>query len=148
MLPGGWHSRPLLLPGQPLETILDQDAQRLRTLGISAETLGQALAQVLAQASDSDWFRPFRHSQLDVEVRRRRGFITCPWAVDETEKCVIGQGGRATANEFVIRNRDTGLVISGFEISAHLIRDHSFFGGPGTAFRLEPPDLAGVLNLR
>lgn len=148
MLPGGWHSRPLLLIGQKLDTILYLDAQRLNELSISAEALGQALADVLSEAKDSDWFHPFRHSRLDVEVRRRRGFITCPWAAEETEKCAVGKGGRATANEFLLRHRNSGLVISGFEISAHLIRDHGFFGGPGTAFRLEPADLAAVLNLQ
>jgi len=148
MLPGGWHSRPLLLPGQPLESVLAQDALRLGELGIIAEAVGQALADILDQGKQSDWFRPFRHSLLDVEVRRRRGFITCPWAAEETDKCMAGKGGRATANEFLLRHRDSGLVISGFEISAHLIRDHGFFGGPGTAFRLEPGDLAVVLNLR
>jgi hypothetical protein len=146
MLPGGWHSRPLLLPGQKLKTVLDQDAQRLHELGITAHALGQALADVLSKARGSDWFLPFRHSRLNIEVRRRRGFITCPWAAEETEKCVVGKGGRATANEFLLRHRERGLVISGFEISAHLIRDHDFFGGPGTVFRLEPADLALVLN--
>jgi len=148
MLPGGWHSRPLLLHGQSLEAVLEQDARRLGDLGIRAEALGQALTDVLDQAKDSDWFRAFRLSHLDVEIRRRRGFITCPWAAEETEKCMAGKGGRATANQFLLRHRDSGLVLSGFQISAHLIRDHAFFGGPGTAFRLKPGDLAVVLNLR
>jgi hypothetical protein len=147
MLPGGWHSRPLLLPDRTLEAVLGQDALTLDKLGVSAEAVGQGLADILDQGRESDWFRPFRHPLLDVEVRRRRGFITCPWAAEETEKCMAGKGGRATANEFKLRHRATGLVISGFEISAHLIRDHGFFGGPGTAFRLEPGDLAALLRL-
>lgn len=148
MLPGGWHGRPLLLPGQSVAAVIAEDARRLRELGCNAEALGQAIADALAHAEDSDWFLPSRGRHLEVELRRRRGFITCPWATEETEKCTVGKGGRATANEFVLRDRDSGVALIGFEISAHLIRDHGFLAGPGTAFRIEPEDLVRMLGQR
>jgi hypothetical protein len=147
MRPGGWFTRPLLLPGQHLEPILGEDARTLAEMDITAHALGKALADLLQQASGSDWHSPHHHAHHDVEVRRRRGFITCPWAKDETEKCVVGEGGRPTANEFLIRHRSSGTTMAGFEISAHLIRDHGFFGGPGTAFRIEPAELVSLLDL-
>lgn len=146
MLPGGWHSRPLLLPGQSLDAVIAEDAGRLRGLGDDAERLGQAIADALAQATGSDWFRPASGAHVEVELRRRRGFITCPWASEETEKCTVGKGGRASANEFLLRDRASGLVLPGFEIMAHLIRDHAFFAGPGTPFRIEPEALCRILG--
>jgi hypothetical protein len=147
MRPGGWFTRPLLLSGQFLEPIVAEDARALADLHLTSQVVGQALARLFTEASASDWHHPHRHRRLDVEVRRRRGFITCPWAQDETEKCTVGEGGRPTANEFVIRDRSSGTAIAGFEISGHLIRDHGFFGGPGTLFRIEPAEIASLLEL-
>lgn len=142
---GAWNTKPMLLAGQSLEYIMAEDQHRLATLQISSETLGIKLGELLEKGRQTDWFRPFRQSGIDVEVRRRRGFLTCPWAAEEFTKCTVGEGGRATANEFLIRNRKSSLSIQGFEISVHLIRDHGFFGGPGTPFRIEPEDLVNLL---
>ena len=146
MQPGGWNTKPMLLPGYSLESIIAEDARRLATLQVSPETLGTKFAELLAQGEKTDWFRPFRQGGVAVELRRRRGFITCPWADDEFVRCTTGAGGRATGNEFLIRDRKSSRSIEGFEISVHLIRDHGFFGGPGTPFRIEPEDLAAVLR--
>jgi hypothetical protein len=142
MRPGGWSPKPMLLPGEPLAARLENDATRLAQLGTTAEALGTRLAELLASAAGSDWFRPRRHADYDVELRKRRGLITCPWAEEEYAKCAHGLGVRPTANEFVIRRVSGSLTLSGYELSAHLIRDHGFFGGAGTVFRIEPDDLA------
>ena len=111
-------------------------------LPVSHETLGAKMAELLAKGNKTDWFRPFRSGGTDVELHRRRGFITCPWAAEEFTRCTVGAGSRATGNEFMIRKSSR---IEGFEISVHLIRDHGFFGGPGTPFRIEPENLAEVV---
>jgi len=144
MRPGGWSPKPMLLPGESLAARLETDATRLAQLGTAAEALGTRLAELLTSAEGSDWFRPRRHADYDVELRKRRGLITCPWAEEEYAKCAHGLGARATANEFVIRRVRSSLALSGYELSAHLIRDHGFFGGAGTVFRIEPDDLAAL----
>jgi hypothetical protein len=145
MRPGGWSPKPMLLPGKSLATQLENDAARLAQLGTTAEALGTRLAELLASAGGSDWFRPRRHADYDVELRKRRGLITCPWAEEEYAKCAHGLGARPTANEFVIRRVRGSVTLSGQELSAHLIRDHGFFGGADTVFRIEPDDLAALL---
>ena len=133
----------MLLPGSSLESIIAEDARRLAALQVSHETLGAKMAELLAKGNKTDWFRPFRSGGTDVELHRRRGFITCPWAAAEFTRCTVGAGSRATGNEFMIRK--SSRKIEGFEISVHLIRDHGFFGGPGTPFRIEPEDLVEVV---
>jgi hypothetical protein len=145
MRPGGWSVKPMLLPGESLAARLENDAVRLDQLGTTAAALGTRLAELLASAGGSDWFLPRRHANYDVELRKRRGLITCPWAEEEYARCAHGLGARPTANEFVLRRAAGGPALSGFELSAHLIRDHGFFGGVGTVFRLEPDDLAILL---
>jgi hypothetical protein len=46
----------------------------------------------------------------------------------------------------VIIHRASGQRLAGYELSVHLIRDHSFFGGPGTPFRLEPQDAVSLVG--
>jgi hypothetical protein len=146
MRPGGWSTKPMLLQDQSLAALLEDDASRLARQGTTAEALGTRLAELLQSAAGSDWLRPRRHAGYDVELRKRRGFITCPWAEEEFAKCTHGLGARATANEFVIRKVRGSLALSGYELSAHLVRDHGFFGGADTVFRIEPDDLAAFFS--
>ena len=147
MRPGAWSTHGFLLEGTSLADLMEEDARTLSALGATAEQLGQRLAGLLETASaGSDWFRPSRAGDYKVEIRRRRGFLTCPWAPDEFEPCTAGKGSPATANEFLVEHTRSGQRLEGFELSVHLIRDHAFFGGPGTRFRLEPERVVAILN--
>ncbi|MDX6385082.1 MAG: hypothetical protein QOK48_2655 [Blastocatellia bacterium] len=148
MQPGAWFTHGFLQESTSLAELLANDAHTLTALGVKAEQVGQKLAQLLEAGAKSDWFWPFRTGEYKVEIRRRRGFITCPWAPAEFAPCVVGHGSPATANQFLIRRRWSRQRLEGFELSAHLIRDHAFFGGPGTRLRIEPEQAVAVLGLR
>ena len=145
MQPGAWFTNGFLQQNASLAQVLQKDSNMLNVLGVTAEQVGTRLAELIESSAKSDWFSPFRTGNYKVEIRRRRGFITCPWAPEEFEPCVVGQGSQPTANEFVIRYK--GLRLEGFELSVHLIRDHSFFGGPGSRIRIEPEQAVKVLGL-
>ena len=146
MQPGAWFTHGFLLKDTSLAEVLANDARTLTALSVTAEQVGQRLAELLESAPKSDWFMPFQRGEYKVEIRRRRGLITCPWAPDEFEPCNIGHPSPPTANQFLIQHRGTGERLEGFELSIHLIRDHAFFGGPGTRFRIEPEKAATILN--
>lgn len=148
MQPGAWFTDGFLLKGTSLSEVLSEDARSLSALGVTAVEIGQRLAQLLESGMKSDWFRPFQRGEYKVEMRRRRGFITCPWAPDEFVPCAVGQLTRPTANQFLIRNKGSRQSLEGFELSVHLIRDHEFFGGRGTRFRIEPERAVAVLGMR
>jgi hypothetical protein len=147
MRPGAWDPAGFLAPGDSLADVLARDAATVRSLGIETPTLGKRLEDLLRAGAGSDALLSTDVGEYEVEVRRQRGLITCPWAPEEHEPCPISGGGRPTANRFVLRNRGSGRSIEGFELVAHLIRAHGFFGGPGTRFRIEPEDLAVVLGV-
>ena len=147
MQPGAWFTHGFLLADTSLTEVLRRDAQTLAEMGVTAQQVGQRLAELLEPAATSDWFRPHRSEGYKVEIRRRRGFITCPWAPDEFEPCVVGHLSPPTANHFQIRH-GWRRRLEGFELSVHLIRDHGFFGGPGSRFRIEPDQAATFLGLR
>ena len=147
MQPGAWFASGFLLENTSLAEVLENDRRTLVALNVTSEQIGLRLAELLEQAGKSDWFWPLRTAEYKVEMRRRRGFITCPWAPDEFEPCVIGHLTRPTANQFVIQHRGVRERLEGFELSVHLIRDHAFFGGPGSRFRIEPERAVAVLGL-
>jgi hypothetical protein len=146
MQPGAWFASGFLLENTSLAEVLDKDRRTLAALSVTAEEVGNKLAELLAQAGKSDWFWPLRTAEFKVEIRRRRGFITCPWAPDEFEPCNIGHMTPPTANQFLIQ-RGFRQRLEGFELSVHLIRDHEFFGGPGSRLRIEPEQAVAVLGL-
>jgi hypothetical protein len=147
MQPGAWFTHGFLLQDTSLAEVLANDARTLAALGVTAEQVGQSLAELLKSGAKSDWFSPLQTEGYKVEIRRRRGFITCPWAPDEFEPCVVGGLSAPTANQFLIRHSGSRLRLEGFELSFHLIRDHAFFGGPGSRFRIEPERAVAVLGL-
>ena len=146
MRPGMWTESGFLTSDASLAEVLATDAEVLNDLGVQPETIGRRLQELVADARESDRFVPVRTGEYEVEVHRQRGFITCPWAPEEFERCTVGHGSRPTANRFVIIHRPSGQRLEGYELSIHLIRDHSFFGGPGTPFRLEARDAVSLVG--
>ena len=147
MQPGAWDTAGFLRPDSALQEILAEDAETIRQRGLDSSQVGARLAVILDAGSASDWRRPAQTDDHEVEIVRQRGMITCPWAPDQFEACQTGEGARPTANRFRIRHRPSGQTLEGFELSAHLIRDHGFFGGPRTRFRIEPDRLLAALGL-
>jgi len=147
MRPGGWDTSGFLLPGSGLAEVLAADADLVRRHGLDPEQVGGGLADLLLAGAGSDRGRPVRIGDHNVEILRQRGLITCPWAPEEFEACHVGVGGHPTANRFHIELLSSHARLDGFELSAHLMRDHGFFGGPGTRFRLEPDQVVEVLDL-
>ncbi len=147
MRAGGWYVTPMLTADESLQARIAADPEALRARGIAAVELGHRLGELLEAGRDSDWFAPAVEGEFMVEVRKRRGILTCPWAPEEYASCGKGDGGkRAGANQFLVRNAASGLTLEGFVLSAHLIAEHEFFGGSNTPFRIEPLQLAALLG--
>jgi hypothetical protein len=148
MRPGGWYPAVLLTQQESLLEIIQEDKLQLESMNVSSRVIGDTLHRLLIDSKETDWFSPKQMGDLDVEIHHRRGFLTCPWAAEEFEKCVMGDKWRPTADEFMISNRTFNKHLNGFLLSIHLIREHSFFGGHGTIYRIEPMFIAMLLGLR
>jgi hypothetical protein len=147
MQPEAWSEHGFLAPGSSLHDVLDEDARRLSVLGIDSHAIADRLGGLLTAARGSDWSRPIRTDDHEVEIHRVRGFITCPWAPEQFQPCPHGYGGRPTANRFRIVHIPSGSTLEGFELTVHTIGAHGFFGGPGTPFRINPEPVARLLAL-
>jgi hypothetical protein len=74
---------------------------------------------------------------LQVFFVQYRGFQECPWG------CNTAEGSR----DFLILNRVTGEYFTGPSLIVHLIREHHFFEGMETPYRIDPLKAARVLEL-
>lgn len=146
MRPGAWTVTGFLAADASLAEVLAADTAELARLSVSAGELGERLRDLLERGSKSDWFRGKRVGEHRVEIHRRRGLLTCPWAPEEFAACPVGRGSGPTSNEFVVVRAPTRARLEGLELHAHLIGDHGFFGGPGTEYRLEPENVAAALS--
>ena len=144
MRPGAWDSVGFLLDNDSLRETVAADDAACRRLGTTPEAIGLRLVELLRDSAGSDAGRPVRRGDVAVEIIRQRGMVTCPWAPEEFAACQTGPEGRPTANQFRIVGH--GHVLTGFELSAHLIAAHAFFGGIGTRFRIEPADAVVALE--
>jgi hypothetical protein len=147
MRPGGWHTTAMLSADESLRARIAADVHTLQSLGLNAGALGRRLGELIEAGRDSDWFAPSEAHEFRIELRKRRGIMTCPWAPEEFASCGQGDGGkRAGANHFFVRNATNSQMLEGFVLSAHLIAEHDFFGGIDTPFRIDPDRLAEVLG--
>ncbi len=72
-----------------------------------------------------------------VQVTWARGMIPCPF----------GEPGLHHKITIYLTNTKTGKSITFSQLSIHLIREHGFFAGKGSTFRLDPLVLKGFLGL-
>ncbi len=74
---------------------------------------------------------------FEVRVDSVRGRLPCPF----------GDPGIFPKTNVTVRNTRTGREITYTDLHIHLVRVHGFYEGRGSPFRLEPKDLAEVLEI-
>ena len=139
MLPGNWNPFGLLRPGQNLQEILENDKLVLKTLGTNSKARGSKLGELVEIGNEYEDNEPLFYHNYRIEIIRTPGLASCPWAREEFTLCTIGVGQKYLSYfEFLISNQKNKITLSGNSIMIHFIRDHGFFGGPNTKYRIEP----------
>jgi uncharacterized protein CbrC (UPF0167 family) len=172
MRPGAMSVGGFLGPTESLEAVLAKDRHTLEEAQVTYDQVADALERVLQSAHDQQqqlstqevekrhvelpalcrpWPAP-RFSldhlpdpekgycvegTLQVFFTVYRGFQCCPWCGDSTWGCF----------DFLILNRRSGEYITGPGLIVHLIREHQFFEGSESPYRVEPLEAIRVLEL-
>jgi hypothetical protein len=63
----------------------------------------------------------------------------CPWSRSTEQACAWG------GTDWAIRDRHRDLRMRGPSLIVHLIREHGFFEGPASPYRVDPRELAELL---
>ena len=147
MRPGAFSQAGFLGPDERLEDVLAGDQQTLADLGLTRAELAVPL-DALLDAAESSGRNRARIGDHDVRIEVTTGFQICPWAPDPHHaQCAAGGGVRHASITWEIRNRRTGGQLRGPGLIVHLIREHGFFEGHKSRYRVGPEELAQALGL-
>ena len=115
--------------------IIDADAAELSKLGYTAEQVASRMKSItdMAKAGLENWV-PIDDNRRAV-VAEARGFSICPWP----------HSGRYVKRVTIVERLDSGAVVRWSDLNIHLIAEHGFFEGRGSAFRIDPAELVAVI---
>ncbi len=120
---------------RPLAEILDSDATELARTGRTVRELVMRMREITVKAETGlgSWVKI--GEGLEAAASDTRGFIPCPWP----------HSGVFSKTVVTVRNGAAGETVRWSELSIHLIEEHGFFQGRGSAFRLVPAELVAIL---
>ena len=115
--------------------IIDEDASEVSRAGKTMEEVAARMHELteLGKAGLGD--RVEIDEELHIQVDDNRGMIPCPWP--HHVRCLK----RITTVHHVPSNTD----LRWSELNIHLIREHGFFEGRGSPFRIEPRTLINII---
>ena len=156
MRPGAWSMVGFLGPEESLEAVLSRDAETLARHGVACEEIANALEELLHSAFEPppttiktlaqrifslgkspSWAPGLDTPEFRVYITVFLGIQECPWCEQANNGCI----------DFEIINRRINESIRGPGLIAHLIRQHHFFEGVESFYRVDPEKLMRVLEL-
>jgi hypothetical protein len=120
---------------RPLEEILQADQDTLLRLGVTAGQIAQRMAELTSEGKSRFGAPVSIPPHLTISSDEYKGRIDCPWP-----DC-----SRFDKRVTTACRSDLGQCLRWTDLNIHLIGDHGFFEGRGSAFRLEPDDLIRFL---
>ncbi len=121
--------------GRPLEEIVDADMVTLAHLGYTAAQVADRMQELTALAIPELGNPVVAGGNLTVTSQDYMGRIICPWPHPMSLAKRITFAQRTDSDE----------SIRWTDLSIHMIAEHSFFEGKGSAFRIEPARLVKVI---
>ena len=115
--------------------IIDADEFEVSKFGYTTRQLSARMQEITdaAKRGLGTWVEIDAQHQAMVE--EARGSIACPWP----------HLRRFIKRVTTIKRLDSGQIIRWTDLNVHLIAEHGFFEGRGSAFRIEPGKLAKVI---
>ena len=118
-----------------LAEILDHDHESVNALGLTNEQIASRLEEITRMAKKNLGERFTLEDRYEVRAEEHRGMIPCPWGHPL---------GLFYKSYVELRDKKSGKTLIWSDLSIHLIRDHGFYQGKGSPFRLEPRVLKQV----
>jgi len=119
-----------------IHDIIRDDLQILEQEGITPEQIADRL-QYFTDRGKEALGNKLALDTYSVRVDWARGMIPCPF----------GEPGLHHKITVYLTNTKLNACITFSQLSIHMIREHGFFAGRGSVYRLDPVDLVGFLGL-
>ena len=138
MMPGALSAHGFIgQDSRNLADILHTDAESLEKAGVSKEALAEKM-QELTDYGMRGLGAPMPMGELfEVEVGDYRGKLPCPFK----------DNAKIDKRQTVVRRLDTGVMMRWTDLNIHMIKEHGFFEGHGSIYRLDPVELARFLGM-
>lgn len=147
MRPGALSVGGFLGSSESLAAIMAQDNDTLRTLRLTHGELADHLEELI-RAAEQSHTRSAIVGHFEVAVTVFTGFQMCPWSPDPDQgQCCAGKGVQYGHLDWSITNRRIRMKMQGSGLLVHLIREHHFFEGLESPYRISPKELARLLDL-
>jgi hypothetical protein len=121
-----------------LSEILDEDQNAINHLGVTHQQIAERMEHLCEEGKRGLGTTVHVDEDFEVSVQSVRGFLPCPW----------GHKGLYPKLNVHVRNRRSGRTMLWTGMQIHLIRDHGFYQGRGSGFRIEPQDAVEILALK
>lgn len=119
-----------------LVEILEGDRQEIQALGLTHAEVAQRLEALSAPAARALGDSVVVEGRYEVRLEEARGVMPCPWG---------HAGGLFRKNRYLLRDLEGGVRLIWSDLSIHMIRDHGFYQGAGSPYRLEPREIVHTL---
>ena len=120
-----------------LVDILLDDGQTVASLNLSHEILADRMEELTEKAREYLGSPVLVDGYLEVTIQDSRGNIACPFQ----------HMGMYPKENVHVLNVKTGESIQWTPLNIHMIREHGFYEGKGSPFRVDPLDLVRVLGI-
>jgi len=117
--------------------IIKEDLLSLSRLGVAVEAIADRLQHFIEEGKKG------LETKVDlgnftVQISWDRGLLPCPFGEPRRHHKIIA----------TLFNKKLNKGIKYSQLNVHTIREHGFFEGKGSAFRLEPEELVEFLELK
>ncbi len=138
MMPGSLSAHGFLgNDSRNLTDILHTDAESLKQTGITQEALADKM-QELTDFGMRGLGRPMSmDGRFEIEVEDYMGKLPCPFR----------DNVKVVKSHTRVRRLDTGVILHWTDLNIHMIREHGFFEGYGSTYRLDPAELVRFLGM-
>jgi hypothetical protein len=119
-----------------LTEILNDDRELVHSLGLSHEAIARRLEEITEAAKEELGEVVKIEDRFEVRAEEARGKIPCPWAHPK---------GLFRKSHVELMDPKTGQALVWTDLSVHLIREHGFYQGRGSPYRLDPRTVKSVL---
>ncbi|MBW8035438.1 MAG: hypothetical protein FVQ79_07360 [Planctomycetes bacterium] len=115
--------------------IIEEDRRRLDNAGVGCKELAGRMREITDAAKRQLGGCVKVSDRLEAWVEEAKGVLVCPWP----------HSGGILKRITTVRNVETGETVTWSDLNIHLIEEHGFFEGKGSAMRLEPGEIVKMI---
>ena len=121
-----------------LQDILNEDEGTVVRMGLTHQDLAVKMKYFREEGRKGLGEFVRVHPHFEVQVQSVRGKLPCPF----------GHPGIIQKQNIIVRNTKLDRTVTFTELNIHMIEEHGFYEGTGSPFRMNPRELAEVLEIK